>query len=167
MKSCRLTSASPADTRALAARLGELLAPGDVVALQGELGSGKTEFVKGLAQGLGVPPAITVTSPSFVLAHEYPGRLILVHLDLYRLEQPTPELVPDLEEYLFGPQVAAIEWAERLGGLMPPAYLEVRLAITGEHTREITAAGYGRRGRQLLEQWVGARGQRELPRGKG
>ncbi|OGP70007.1 MAG: tRNA (adenosine(37)-N6)-threonylcarbamoyltransferase complex ATPase subunit type 1 TsaE [Deltaproteobacteria bacterium RBG_13_58_19] len=144
-------SRSPAQTRTLAARLGEELAPGDVVALQGELGSGKTEFVKGLAQGLGVAPEVPVTSPSFVLVHEYPGRLKLMHLDLYRLEKLPPELLPDLEEYLFGPQVTAIEWAERLDKLLPENHLEVQLTITGETQREITLTGHGPRGRRLLE----------------
>jgi tRNA threonylcarbamoyladenosine biosynthesis protein TsaE len=146
-------SRSPAQTRALAARLGGDLAPGDVVALQGELGSGKTEFVKGLAQGLGVAPEVPVTSPSFLLVHEYPGRLKLVHLDLYRLEKLPPELLPDLEEYLFGPQVTAIEWAERLNNLLPENHLEIKLTITGENQREITITPHGPRGRRLLEEF--------------
>ena len=109
---------SPEETRALAARLGDRLAPGDVVALNGELGSGKTEFVHGLAQGLGVPPHL-VASPSFTLVHEYPGRVLLVHLDLYRLEDLPASLLPDLEEYLSGPQVVVAEWARRLAPLAP------------------------------------------------
>ncbi len=145
------TTHSPAETRALAARLGELLAPGDVVALTGELGSGKTTFVQGLALGLGVPPEIPVTSPSFVLAQEYPGKLTLVHLDLYRLESLPPELLPDLEDYLFGPQVTAVEWAERLATFLPPSYLEVRLSISGHHDRQIIFIGHHQRGRQLLQ----------------
>jgi tRNA threonylcarbamoyladenosine biosynthesis protein TsaE len=150
--SCRLTTQGPEETRTLAARLGELLAPGDVVALKGELGSGKTTFVQGLALGLGVPPEAPVSSPSFVLAHEYPGRLTLVHLDLYRLENLPPELLPDLEDYLFGSRVAAIEWAERLDAFLPQSYLEVRLEISGESIRDITFIGHGRRGTQLVEE---------------
>jgi len=143
-------SASPEATRHLAARLGRLLKPGDVVALMGELGAGKTEFVRGLAAGLDVAPDTPVSSPSFVLAHEYPGRLPLVHLDLYRLDVIPPELLPDLEDYLFRERVAAVEWAERLGGLVPEHYLEVRLTVTGETTREITLVGHGRRGEELV-----------------
>jgi tRNA threonylcarbamoyladenosine biosynthesis protein TsaE len=143
-------SHSPEETRALAARLGPGLAPGDVVALRGELGSGKTEFVHGLAQGLGVPPEVPVASPSFTLAHEYPGgRLTLIHLDLYRLEELPPELLPDLEEYLSGSQVVAVEWAERLAPLLPEDYLEVRLTMTGESQRTLTFTGHGPRGREL------------------
>jgi tRNA threonylcarbamoyladenosine biosynthesis protein TsaE len=143
-------SHSPGETRALAARLGQRLAPGDVMALHGELGSGKTEFVHGLAQGLGVPPEVPVASPSFTLAHEYlGGRLPLIHLDLYRLEELPPELLPDLEEYLYGGRVVAVEWAERLAPLLPEDHLEVRFAMTGESQRTLTFTGHGPRGREL------------------
>ena len=142
-------SHSPAETRALAARLGARLAPGDVVALNGELGSGKTEFVHGLAEGLGVPPQV-VASPSFTLMHEYPGRLTLVHLDLYRLEDLPPEILPDLEEYLSGPQVVAVEWARRLAPLLPGDYLEVDLEIAGESDRRLTFTGHGQRSWDLV-----------------
>jgi tRNA threonylcarbamoyladenosine biosynthesis protein TsaE len=142
-------SHSPAETRALAARLGAWLAAGDVVALNGELGAGKTEFVHGLAEGLQVPPQM-VASPSFTLVHEYPGRLTLVHLDLYRLEDLPPDLVPDLEEYLAGDQVVAVEWARRLAPLLPGDYLEVDLEITGESERELTFSGHGPRSWELV-----------------
>ncbi|MDI6854750.1 MAG: tRNA (adenosine(37)-N6)-threonylcarbamoyltransferase complex ATPase subunit type 1 TsaE [Deltaproteobacteria bacterium] len=159
MKKFTVLSRDPAQTRELAARLGALLKPGDVVALKGELGSGKTEFVRGLAAGLAVPPEVPVASPSFVLVHEYPGRLTLMHLDLYRLEEITPEFLPNLEEYLFGDQVAAVEWAERLGDLLPPDFLEVHLSITGETEREITFQGFGARGRELLAALSGHLGE--------
>jgi len=142
-------SPSPEATRALAARLGPGLAPGDVVALNGELGSGKTEFVHGLAAGLAVPPHL-VASPSFTLVHEYPGRLTLVHLDLYRLEDLPPELLPDLEEYLAGDQVVVVEWARRLAPLLPGDYLEVDLEIVGEHDRRLTFTGHGERSWELV-----------------
>ncbi|MBI4794756.1 MAG: tRNA (adenosine(37)-N6)-threonylcarbamoyltransferase complex ATPase subunit type 1 TsaE [Deltaproteobacteria bacterium] len=150
------TSRSPEATRALAAALGKWLAPGDVLALKGELGSGKTEFVHGLAQGLEVPEA-AVASPSFTLVHEYPGRLPLVHIDLYRLENLPLEMLPDLEEYLSGPRVVAVEWAERLGALLPKEYLEVEIETTGESTREFTFRGHGPRGEELarlLAHWL-------------
>jgi tRNA threonylcarbamoyladenosine biosynthesis protein TsaE len=146
-------SRSPEETRALAARLGPGLAPGDVVALNGELGAGKTEFVHGLAEGLKVPPHV-VASPSFILVHEYPGRLTLVHLDLYRLEDLPPDLVPDLEEYLAGDQVVAVEWARRLALLLPGDYLEVDLEITGENERRLTFTGHGPRSWDLVRHLV-------------
>ena len=139
-----LVSRSPAETREVAARLGAVLEPGDVVALRGELGAGKTEFVRGLAVGLGVPQD-AVASPSFALAYEYPGRLTLVHLDLYRLAEISPEFLPDVEDYLTGPQVVAVEWAERLGKLLPPEHLDVLLVITGEEERQLTLTGHGPR----------------------
>ena len=142
-------SRSPAETRQLAARLGVGLEPGDVVALRGELGAGKTEFVRGLAAGLGVPED-AVASPSFALAYEYQGRLTLVHLDLYRLAGLSPEFLPDLEDYLTGPQVVAVEWAERLGNLLPPEHLDVFLAISGEEERQLTLTGHGPRWEEVL-----------------
>ena len=143
-------SRSPEETRALAARLGPWLTPGDVVALNGELGSGKTEFVHGLAAGLNVPPQVPVSSPSFTLAHEYPGRLTLIHLDLYRLEDLPPELLPDLEEYLSGTHVVAVEWARRLAPLLPADYLEVDLEIIGETQRQLAFTGHGPRSWELV-----------------
>lgn len=150
MNRIQLVSRSPAATRELAARLGAGLGPGDIVALRGELGAGKTEFVRGLAAGLGVPQE-AVASPSFALAYEYQGRLTLVHLDLYRLAEISPEFLPDLEEYLSGPQVIAVEWAERLGNLLPPEHLDVFLAITGAEERQITLTGPGPRWAEFLE----------------
>jgi tRNA threonylcarbamoyladenosine biosynthesis protein TsaE len=141
---------SPGETRALAVRLAAWLVPGDIIAFNGELGSGKTELVHGLAQGLGVPAEVPVASPSFTLAHEYPGRLLLVHLDLYRLEDLPAELLPDLEEYLTGGGVVAVEWARRLAGLLPEDYLEVRLAILSDTERQLALVGHGRRGRELV-----------------
>jgi len=156
MKPYTRVSHSPEETRALAARLGPGLGPGDVVALNGELGAGKTEFVHGLAEGLKVPPQM-VASPSFTLVHEYPGRLTLVHLDLYRLEDLPPDLVPDLEEYLSGPQVVAVEWARRLAPLLPSDYLEVDLEITGESERRLTFTGHGPRSCNLIHRLLQGR----------
>jgi tRNA threonylcarbamoyladenosine biosynthesis protein TsaE len=133
----------------MAARLAAHLAPGDLVALKGELGAGKTEFVRGLALGLGVPED-EVASPSFALAHQYQGRCLLVHLDLYRLSNLPPEFLPDLEDYLSGPQITAVEWAERLGNLLPPDYLEVAIDITGPLARRISLTAPGPRGEHLL-----------------
>jgi tRNA threonylcarbamoyladenosine biosynthesis protein TsaE len=142
---------NPAETRALALRLAVWLAPGDIIALNGELGSGKTEFVHGLAAGLEVPAGVPVASPSFTLAHEYPGRLLLVHLDLYRLEDLPAEMLPDLDEYLSGDKVVAVEWAQRLAPLLRGDYLEVRLAILDENERQLTFVSHGRRGRELVK----------------
>ena len=91
-----------------------------------------------------------MASPSFALAYEYQGRLTLVHLDLYRLAGLSPEFLPDLEDYLSAPQVVAVEWAERLGNLLPPEHLDVFLAITGAEERQLTLNGHGSRWAEVL-----------------
>ncbi|OPX21021.1 MAG: tRNA (adenosine(37)-N6)-threonylcarbamoyltransferase complex ATPase subunit type 1 TsaE [Desulfobacca sp. 4484_104] len=145
----RLASPSPEQTQAIAERLAARLQPGDVIALIGELGAGKTEFVHGLARGLQVPPG-QVASPTFVLVHEYSGRLTLAHVDLYRLEQLSPDFLLELEEYWSGPYVTVIEWAERLSGSGPEEYLEITFTWTGEQSRELVLVGHGRRGEELI-----------------
>lgn len=131
-------SNSEADTRAIAARLVADLQPGAVLLLSGDLGAGKTAFVRGLAEGLGIDPG-DVTSPTFMLIHEYRrGRLPLVHVDLYRLDRADlDELGMDSELAESG--VLAIEWAERLTRL-PHGALVVELMVTGEDLRTITIA---------------------------
>ncbi len=111
-------SHSEAQTRRLGARLGELLEGGETIALQGELGTGKTRWVQGVGQGLGV--AQNVTSPTFTLVNEFPGRLTLYHIDLYRINQAAEALAFGLEDYLYGEGVCLIEWAERVVEILPP-----------------------------------------------
>jgi tRNA threonylcarbamoyladenosine biosynthesis protein TsaE len=122
------------ETAAAGERLAAALGPGDVVLLYGELGAGKTAFVRGLARGLGASDR-DVTSPTFTLVQEYAGRLPLYHVDLYRLE---PKEVEDLglEELVSGDGVVAIEWAERWHG-RPDDAIEVRLEHAGEDQRRI------------------------------
>src|SRR6266436_3218616 len=98
--------------RALGTALGRVAVAGDRFLLEGPLGAGKTTFVQGLAAGLDVPTP--VSSPSFVIENQYRGRLLLYHVDLYRLERVEPELWQSLEEHLYGEGVTAVEWAERL-----------------------------------------------------
>jgi tRNA threonylcarbamoyladenosine biosynthesis protein TsaE len=133
---------SPEETQLLAEQLGRLLQPGDVVALVGELGSGKTLFSQGLARGLGVPKNFYITSPTFVIINEYPGRVPFYHLDLYRVSRAEfSEL--GLEEILFAQGAVAIEWAERLGEDLPVERLEVRLTFLGEEERNIALSAFG------------------------
>jgi len=103
---------SPERMRALGRALGEAAQAGDRFLLEGPFGAGKTTFVQGLAEGLDVESP--VGSPSFVIENQYRGRLVLYHVDLFRLEMIEPELVESLEEHLYGDGVAAVEWAERL-----------------------------------------------------
>ena len=135
-------TSSPEATRSLAELLGQLLQPGDLVALVGELGSGKTLFSQGLARGLGVPKNFYITSPTFAIINEYPGRVPFYHLDLYRVSQGEfAEL--GLEEILFAQGAVAIEWAERLGEYLPAERLEVHLTFLGEVERNITFCAFG------------------------
>jgi len=129
-----IASSSEEETLAAGERLGRRLTAGAVVLLFGDLGAGKTAFVRGLARGLDVP-ADEVTSPTFTLVQEYRGRLTLHHVDLYRLE---PAEVADLglDELTSGDAVVAIEWAERWHDA-PEVAWEVRLSHTGDEQRRI------------------------------
>ncbi len=131
-------------------KIASLLKPGDVIGLFGNLGSGKTTFVKGLAHGLKVKAA-KVHSPTFVLLNIYNGRLPVYHFDLYRLddEQAIGEL--GYEEFLYGDGVAVVEWAEKLKKLMPAEYLKIEFVHKGEDKRLIRMQGYGKRYKELLK----------------
>jgi tRNA threonylcarbamoyladenosine biosynthesis protein TsaE len=132
----RHQSSSPEDTRALAASLAAGLEKGSVLLLFGDLGSGKTCFCQGLAQGLGLDPAL-VTSPTFTLLHEHlGGRLPFYHADLYRLASPGACEGLGLEE-AFEAGVCAVEWPERLGPLAPPKAWRVDLIALGPSERVI------------------------------
>ena len=130
---------SAAETEALAAEMARGFRGGEVVLLTGELGAGKTAFVRGLARGVGADPS-EVASPTFVLLTAYPGRLTLHHADLYRLEEPDADTSLGLEE-LPGPDgVLAIEWAERLRAAPWPRAVKVRIAHAGEDVRRLTVS---------------------------
>lgn len=143
-----LESGSPEETRAIGERLGVLLEAGDVVLLSGELGAGKTVFVQGIARGLGFDGS--VSSKSFVLMGEYPGRITLYHADLYRIEDP--EQVQDLAlDEISADGVLVVEWPERAGeGVLPDNYLRVEFEVTGENTRAIHIDPTGDRAEQII-----------------
>ena len=130
-----MTSGSAEATRELAGRLAAAAEPGDLIALIGDLGAGKTQFAKGFAAGLGVTG--TVNSPSFVLMAEYAGRMPLFHLDLYRLADGPEALAAGLLDERQAEGVTLIEWAERLGSALPMERLEVRIDGTGDEPRTI------------------------------
>ena len=135
------------ETEALARRLGAAAEPGDVIMLVGELGAGKTAFVRGLAAGLGVAPG-EVASPTFTMAAEYRGRLRLHHVDLYRLDPGAVDVL-SLREYAYGDGVTAIEWADRLPAGALDAYLLVRIDYAGPGRRLSFTAHGGRPGALL------------------
>ncbi len=129
-------SHSVEETRAFGERLGHLLQPGDVLALSGELGSGKTTLIQGMAQGLGLDSAL-IKSPTFVLMREYQGPIPVVHIDGYRLEGASAVSWLDVD-LMFSPQkITLIEWAERFEGLLPEWHLDIHLSHVSTHRRRI------------------------------
>jgi tRNA threonylcarbamoyladenosine biosynthesis protein TsaE len=146
-----IDSRGAAQTRRIGRVLGQFLKPGALVALSGELGSGKTEFVKGLASGLGVNRCYQVSSPSFVLINEYPGRIPLFHLDLYRLSGRKDLDEMGLEEYFYGQGVTAIEWAEKATTYLPPEHIWIEIRWRGPNSRQLIIKAFGKRNGQALE----------------
>ena len=134
-----------AATHRLGRRLGELAEAGDIITLAGDLGAGKTTLTQAIGAGLEVPPEHDITSPTFSLLHEYPGRLPLYHLDLYRLRGENEVAELGFEEYLYGAGVSVIEWPDRLGSLMPSErlHLELTLLSASRRTALITPFGTG------------------------
>src|SRR6185437_9266546 len=129
-------SVNAAETKALGERLAEKIETGDVLALVGDLGAGKTQFVKGLARGLGSNEA--VTSPTFTLLHEYRGgRLPIYHFDFYRIENLTALWAIGFDETVLGDGVSVIEWADRFGEAIPPQARWISFEIASENQRRI------------------------------
>ena len=133
----QITSRSVRETQDLSQKLGNLINQPLIIALTGDLGSGKTAFVQGLAKGLEVPDGYYITSPTFTLINEYPGRYPLVHVDLYRLE--TIDGLEDigLDEMLHGQAVLSIEWADKLSDGLPAEHLLVTLEIIDDDRRTL------------------------------
>jgi len=145
-----LFSESEARTEELGERLAACLRRGDVLALYGDLGAGKTTLVRGLARGLG--SADPVSSPTFVLLHVYEGRLTLYHFDAWRLAGPGDLEAIGAEDYLEGDGVAVVEWSERAQGLLPGERLEVYLErCPAPEQRRLRLVGLGPRGAEILE----------------
>jgi tRNA threonylcarbamoyladenosine biosynthesis protein TsaE len=116
-------------------QLGKLARKGDVILLHGDLGVGKTTLTQSIAVGLEVPPEQYVTSPSFALLHEYPGRIALFHMDCYRLSGEDDVEGAGLADYIGGPGLTVIEWPDRLGSLMPRERLDITLRATDAAAR--------------------------------
>jgi len=134
----KIVTNSAEQTKLLAERLASNLNAGDIVALEGELGSGKTQFVQGLARGLGVSENGYVRSPSFILLNEYKGRLPLYHFDFYRLHNVSELDDLGLEEYFDGKGITVIEWADRFPGTLPERMIHIKFEIVDETHRAIT-----------------------------
>jgi tRNA threonylcarbamoyladenosine biosynthesis protein TsaE len=149
-----LISDSAQQTHDLGKYLGESLRPGDLVALCGELGAGKTCLTQGIARGLGVPEAYRVTSPTFTIINEYPGRLILYHLDLYRLSG-----VRDLDEIGYDDcfnqrGVVVMEWAEKIREVLPEGALFITITYIDEQRRKIVVSPNCETIARLFSNWI-------------
>lgn len=130
-------SKSDIETVDIGKRLGLTLSGGDVVALSGPLGSGKTWLTKGIGLGFGIDPDEVITSPSFSLVNEYEGRCLLYHMDLYRLDSLSDIISLGLDDYFHDQSVVIVEWAERCTEILPSGYIQVRIDILGENERSI------------------------------
>jgi tRNA threonylcarbamoyladenosine biosynthesis protein TsaE len=144
-----LTSASAAETEAIAGRLARHLRPGDVVTISGELGAGKTTFVRGACRALGIESP--VTSPTFTVGHRYHGNPEVSHLDLFRFQGFSPAEWGDLEPY-FEDAICFVEWPEAAAGALPPVRVEVRLSHVDREHRTIELESSDR---ELLAQVAG------------
>ena len=132
----KILSHSYEETIDLGRRFARQLKKGSIVCLQGDLGTGKTVFAKGVAAGLGLDPK-AVNSPTFVLMNHYAAKLPLYHFDLYRLEKPEELASVNFDEYLYGNGISLIEWPERLGDLLPKNHWLVELQHKNEHERDL------------------------------
>ena len=149
MTALQLTSHSPEQTQRLGIQLGELAQAGDVFLLTGNLGSGKTCLTQGIAWGLGVKEY--AFSPSFIIAREYHGRLLLYHIDLYRLDRIEEIVDLGLDEYFYGGGVCVIEWAEKGITVLPQENLLVKLSYISDTERSLSLEPQGKRYSQLLK----------------
>ncbi|MCK4518722.1 MAG: tRNA (adenosine(37)-N6)-threonylcarbamoyltransferase complex ATPase subunit type 1 TsaE [Candidatus Omnitrophica bacterium] len=145
----RVIARGEEETKKIAGRLAGFLRPGDVLALVGNLGSGKTTFVKGLARGLGVNGL--VVSPSYILLREYKAKPPLYHFDLYRLGYYEEVELLGYEEYFYGNGITCIEWADKIEKLLPKSYLRIQFEFLGEKKRTIKFLAVGGRYQELID----------------
>lgn len=145
-------TSSPEETVRVGKVLGALLEPGDLLCLSGDLGAGKTTFARGVALGLGIKGR--VTSPTFILINEYPGKIPMYHMDVYRLDGPAGMDDLGYEEYFYGNGVTLVEWAEKVEKILPGERMDIYLAPSSEDSdaREITLKPRGGRYCRLVKE---------------
>jgi len=140
------------DTRRLAEALAAAAGPGDVVALEGELGAGKTTLTRHLARALGVGPGVPVTSPTFTLANHYAAEdLEIIHADLYRLDDAAEAAGIGVEEWLAGDRLVLVEWADRIPGILGDDLLRIRIEHRGGDARHFVLEATGPASQELLD----------------
>jgi tRNA threonylcarbamoyladenosine biosynthesis protein TsaE len=145
-----ITSDSTRQTQDIGRLIAKNLNKGDIVCLFGDLGSGKTVLTKGIGHGLGLDKD-QVVSPTFVIIRQYAAKIPVYHFDLYRLSRPEDILGVGYEEYLFDEGVSVIEWADKLGSLLPKEFLKVELRVAGSQKRHLKISAQGPRYKKLLE----------------
>ena len=150
MGSWSTVSRSSRRTMNLGKRLGRLVQGSEIIGLVGELGAGKTCFVRGFAEGIGVGKEAWVRSPTFTLINEYTGRLAVYHIDLYRVSAPEQQEGLDLRGYLYGDGVSLIEWFDCLRTDKADEYLEISFTHLGGAERELRFIAHGERYEKLL-----------------
>ena len=139
----QITTHTSDETQKLGKTIGKWIEHPLVIGLSGDLGSGKTAFVQGLAEGLEVPDEYYITSPTFTLINQYPGRFPLFHIDLYRLDGISDLEDIGLDELLYDQAVIAIEWAEKMSPDLPAEHLAMTFKITDDDYRRISLIAYG------------------------
>ncbi|MCM3705360.1 MULTISPECIES: tRNA (adenosine(37)-N6)-threonylcarbamoyltransferase complex ATPase subunit type 1 TsaE [Cytobacillus] len=148
MSQYEFISKNPEDTMGFSEKLGSLLQPGDVLALEGDLGAGKTTFTKGLAKGLNITR--NVNSPTFTIIKEYHGRLPLYHMDVYRVEDSFEDL--GFDEYFDGNGVTVVEWAHLVKEQLPEELLTIYLYLDDHDSRRLVLEPQGRRYEELCKE---------------
>ena len=146
----QIITKNSSQTIRLGKKIAKLFKKGDIVALIGNLGAGKTTLVKGIAQGLGVKKE-KVNSPSFVLLKEYKGKLPLYHFDFYRIKKTKESYDIGLDEFIFGDGVSVIEWADRIKSFLPKDYLGIEFEFKDTNTRKIKLFGLGKHYKKLVK----------------
>ena len=144
------------DTKALGTVLGKISRPGDVILLTGDLGAGKTTLTQFIAQSLDVPDEYYVTSPSFALMHEYPGRINLYHMDCYRLHGEDDVEESGLMDYVVADGLSVVEWPDRLGSLVPDERLELEISLFEKDVRVVVITSHGKSWQQRMDDVMNA-----------
>lgn len=147
MKIQQIKTESSEETLGLAKKLGQHLEAGNVITLEGQLGTGKTVFAKGIARGLGIKDQIT--SPTFTMIKEYEGEIPLYHMDVYRLEHSEEDL--GFPEYFYGNGVTIVEWAQFIADYLPEERLQVKINYIDENMRLISFTPLGKAYEQILK----------------
>ncbi len=149
LSSLFVTCQNEEQTVRFAEYLGELLQPGDIIALNGTLGAGKTRFVRAIAHFFGIDET-AVSSPTYLIVQSYPAHICLHHFDLYRIRDEEELYGSGCDEFLDGEGVCLIEWAGRFPGFLPKDHLEIAFEVTGENARQLVLSAFGSKHERLV-----------------